>query len=163
VGGSNIFAIRLQPLLWAGLTAARVKIPISGGGIRNNLHFTVSFIIYLIDKCGCLSVRSSAWNNSDPTGRIFIQIDIYVFLEKSVEKICVSLKYKKNKAYFIRRQIYSYIFIKSLSVHLGIRNVSDKSYIENQNACFTSYIQQLFFENRALDEVMWKNIVKPGR
>jgi len=37
-----------------------------------------------------------------------------------------------------------------------MRNVSDKSFIENQTHI-------LYFENCAPYEIMWKNIVEPGR
>jgi hypothetical protein len=37
----------------------------------------------------CLSIRLSAWNNSAPIGRIFIQFGISVRFRKSVEKIQV--------------------------------------------------------------------------
>jgi len=30
----------------------------------------------------CLFFRPSAWNSSDPIGRILIKLDIWVFLEK---------------------------------------------------------------------------------
>jgi len=45
------------------------------------------------------SVRPSAWNNSAPTGRIFMKFDFWVFFEKSVQKIQVSLKSDKNNGY----------------------------------------------------------------
>jgi hypothetical protein len=38
---------------------------------------------------------------------------------------------------------------------------SDKSGRENQNTHF--YVQQLLFKNRAINEIMWKNTVEPGR
>jgi hypothetical protein len=43
-----------------------------------------------------------------------------------------------------------------------MRNVSDKSCIENQN---TRFMFNSFFspEIHAVGEVMWKNIVEPGR
>jgi hypothetical protein len=41
-----------------------------------------------------------------------------------------------------------------------MRNVSDKLWTENQN---TFYVQQLYSENLALYEKMWKNIVQPER
>jgi hypothetical protein len=47
--------------------------------------------------------------------------------------------------------------IISCSIVLRMRNVSDKSCIENQN---TSFVQQLFSENRAIYETMWKNMVE---
>jgi hypothetical protein len=42
-----------------------------------------------------------------------------------------------------------------------MRNVLDKSCRENQNTFLFSII--FFFENRAVYEIMWKNIVEPGR
>jgi hypothetical protein len=42
-------------------------------------------------------VRLSAWNNSASTGRILMSFDIRFFLEKSAEKIKVSLKSEKDK------------------------------------------------------------------
>jgi hypothetical protein len=42
------------------------------------------------------SVRPSDWNNSAPTTRIFIKFYIWVFFEKCVKKIQISLKYDKN-------------------------------------------------------------------
>ena len=50
-------------------------------------------------------VRPSAWNNSAPTGRIFMKFDISVFFEKYVEKIPVSLNFDKNNGYFTRRPV----------------------------------------------------------
>jgi len=43
-----------------------------------------------------------------------------------------------------------------------MRNVSDRSCTENQN---THFVFSNFFspENRAVHEIMWKNIVEPGR
>ena len=38
----------------------------------------------------CLSVSPSSWNNSAPTGRIFMKFDIWAFLEN------LSRKFKKN-------------------------------------------------------------------
>jgi len=41
-----------------------------------------------------------------------------------------------------------------------MRDVSDKSYRENKN---TIFLLSNFFENRAIFETMWKNIVEPDR
>ena len=81
------------------------------------------------------------------------------FFEKSVEKIEVPLKPDKNKGHFIWKPIY--IFIISLSFHLRMRNVSDKSCSEYQNTNFV--FSNLFFLNRAFYEKMWKNIQERGR
>jgi hypothetical protein len=42
-----------------------------------------------------------------------------------------------------------------------MRNVSNKSCRENQNTHFM--INNFFFENRAVYEIMWKNVVQPNR
>jgi hypothetical protein len=44
-----------------------------------------------------------------------------------------------------------------------MRNVSDESCRENQNThvVFNSFF--FFFENRAVDDMMWKNILHPDR
>jgi hypothetical protein len=46
-----------------------------------------------------LSVRPSVWNNSAPTGRIFMKCVISVFLRKSIDKIQVLLKSGKNNGH----------------------------------------------------------------
>ena len=43
-----------------------------------------------------------------------------------------------------------------------MRNVSDKSCRENQNTHFV-FSNLFFFENRAVYEIMWENIVEPDR
>ena len=47
-----------------------------------------------------MSVRPSAWNNSAPTGRIYMKFDIWGFFENVLEKIKVSLKPDNNIEYF---------------------------------------------------------------
>jgi hypothetical protein len=46
------------------------------------------------------------------------------------------------------------------SVLLRMRNVSGKSFRENQN---THFIFNNIFENNTVYEKMWKNIIEPGR
>ena len=53
--------------------------------------------------------------------------------------------------------------IKSRSVLLKMRNVSDKSCRENQNTHFVFNTFFFFFENHAVYEIMWKNIVERGQ
>jgi hypothetical protein len=47
-----------------------------------------------------MSVRPSAWNNSAPTGRILMKVNIEDLSKKKDEKIQVSLKVDKNNGYF---------------------------------------------------------------
>jgi hypothetical protein len=81
----------------------------------------------------------------------------YFFL-KSFEKTEISLKSARNNGYFTWSPIY--IFITSLSFLLRMKNASDKIYGENQST--NIFFSDLFF-NRAVCEIMWKNIVERGR
>ena len=47
------------------------------------------------------------------------------------------------------------------SLLLRMKNVSDKNCRENQNTHFM--FNNIFLENRTVYEIMWKNIVEPGR
>jgi len=54
------------------------------------------------------------------------------------------------------------VLIKTLSFLRRIKNVSDKRCRENQNTILCSItLPPFFFENRALNEIMWKQIVEP--
>jgi hypothetical protein len=44
-----------------------------------------------------------------------------------------------------------------------MRGVADKTWRENLNIHFTFYDYFFFFENRAVYEIMWKNMVQPYR
>ena len=54
----------------------------------------------LLLASSCLSVHPSAWNNSAPTGPIFMIFDIGIFFRISVEIIKVSFNFDKNNWYF---------------------------------------------------------------
>jgi hypothetical protein len=69
------------------------------------------------------TVCPSTWNNSAPTGRIFMKYDIWVFFN-SVEKIKVSLKFLKNNGYFTWRPMHIYDHISPSSSYS--ENVSNK-------------------------------------
>jgi hypothetical protein len=49
----------------------------------------------------------------------------------------------------------------SRSFLLRMRNISDKTSRENQNRHFM--FNNIFFENRAIYEIKWKNIAQPDR
>ena len=49
----------------------------------------------------------------------------------------------------------------SRSVLLGMRNVAEESCRESQNTYFM--FGNIFFENHVVNEIMWKNVVGPGR
>ena len=82
------------------------------------------------------------------------------FFFKSVGKNDVSLKSDQNNGYFTWIPVYIYDNI--WLIILRMRNVSNKICRENQN---TQFMFNDFFppENRAVYEIMWKNIVHSGR
>ena len=116
--------------------------------------------VHKIAKSDCyLHVRPSAWNNSAPTGRIFMKFYIWVFFEN----LSRNFKFHYNLTIItgtLHEDRYTF-FIISRSVLLRMRNVSDKSCRRNQNTHFV--FSNFFSKNRAVCEIMWKNTVKRGR
>jgi hypothetical protein len=107
----------------------------------------------------CESVLSSAWNNSAPTGRIFIKFDIWVFFLTYFRKIHVILKYYKNAGYFTRRLMH---ICDEISLNSSYNEKCFKqSCGENQNTHIM--FKNFFSENPAVYEIMWKNMVHPDR
>jgi hypothetical protein len=106
-----------------------------------------------------LSVHLSAWNNSAPTGRIFIKLNIWVFF----------LNLSRNYKFHYNRTDYRLLHVKinniciiSRSVPLRMRNVSDKSCRENQKKHFV-FSKTFLKKNRAIYEIIWKNIQRDHR
>jgi hypothetical protein len=104
-----------------------------------------------------MPVRPPAWKNSAPTGRIFMKFDIY--FSKICEKIQVSLKSDNNNG-TLHEDLCTFMVICRW-ILVRMRNVSDKSCRENQNTHFM--FNNFFSENRAICEIMWKNMVQPDR
>jgi hypothetical protein len=85
--------------------------------------------------------------------------EIWVFFfRKYAEKIQVPLKLDKNNWFFTWRLIY--IFIISRWILRRMRNVLGKSRREIKTRSLYSII---FFASGAVCEIMWENIVQPGR
>jgi hypothetical protein len=103
--------VYLQALLFVGAFAK----------LRNA---TISFV---------MSVCPSAWNNSAPIGRNYMEVYIGIFFE-NVPKIQILLKSDKDNGYFTRRPID--IFIISRCILLTMRNVSDEICREDKNTHF---------------------------
>jgi hypothetical protein len=77
----------------------------------------------------CLSV----WDNSTPTGRIFMKCDIWKFFE-NLSKNKISLKSDENSG-TLREGIHGFM-TTSRWILLRKRNASDKSFKENPNTYF---------------------------
>jgi len=78
---------------------------------------------------------------------------------KSVEKIQVSLKSDMNNKHFLWRPIYIFD-------HISLKSSQNENYFGQKfqrNTKHAFYVQKHVLKNRALYEIMWKNIVQRGR
>ena len=102
--------------------------------------------------------RSPAWNNSAPTGRIFMKFCIWGFFENLSRKC--EFQCNRTRIKGTLREDQCTIFLISRSLLPRMRNVSHKS-------CRECKIRILcpvtVFENRAVYEIMRKNSVERGR
>jgi hypothetical protein len=103
----------------------------------------------------CLSVLTSARNNSAPITRIFMKFDNLSFSE-NVEKTEVSLKYDTNNGHFTWRPTYNLII--SRSVILRMTDCLENRCRENQNKHF-NFKKFFFFQ---ISCCLWDNVEKYG-
>jgi len=80
------------------------------------------------------SVLPSTWNNSVPTGRIFIKFDIWMFSENLSRK--VELRWSLTRKTDTSHDDLCTFITLSRSFLLRTRNISDESRIENQSRNF---------------------------
>ena len=107
---------------------------------RDMLSWLKLFIkLLLLHLVGCLycyrfvmSVRLSAWNNSAPTGCIFMKFDVWVFFENVSKKFNFHDENSTRISGTLQEDQYTFFTI-SRSVLLRMRNVSDEKFRENQN------------------------------
>jgi hypothetical protein len=78
---------------------------------------------------------------------------------KSVEKIQISLKSNKNDGYFIWNQFTFFIISRSFHFRMMFQTKLLQT-IKTHSFCSVTFF---FFENRAIYEIMWKNIVETCR
>jgi hypothetical protein len=79
---------------------------------------------------------------------------------KSVTKIQVSLKSDKNKGLHHTNQHTFFIISRSIFLVWEMFQTNVIQKIKTHILCSTTFF---FFENLAVYEIMWKNIVQPGR
>jgi hypothetical protein len=101
-----------------------------------------------------MSVCMSAWNNSDPTGRIFVKFNAsWVFFEGLLRKF----KFHSNWPRITRHM--------KTNTHLWshLTQLFFKQEMLQTKAVDTFHVQYTFFLNLAIYDTMQKNIVQPGR
>ena len=99
-----------------------------------------------------MSICLSAWNNSAPTGRIFMKFDIWVFFENLSRKL--QFHYNLTRITQILHEDQQTFLIISRSVVVRVSNVSDKISRENQNTPFMC--SNIFFFSKIV--LLWDNV-----
>jgi hypothetical protein len=127
-------------------THNRLPKPTQFGVFVNFRKATISFVTSV-----CLSVCSSAWNNSAHNGRIFIKFDIWVFFFENLPSF---IKNRTRITGTLHEDRYIFLII-SRSVLLITRNVTYEICRRNQN--ILRWIT--FFRKSCLSWDMWKNTV----
>jgi len=109
-----------------------------------------------------LSVCWSTWNNSSPTGRIFVNFDSSVFFGN----LSWNFSFHQNltrKVGALRKGLCTFV-ITFRWVLVRLRNVSDKSCRENENTHFMfNNFNFFFWANHAFYEITWTNILEPEK
>jgi hypothetical protein len=95
-----------------------------------------------------MSVRLSAWNNSAPTGRIFMIFWVFFY---NLSRRC-KFHWNLTRITGILREHQYMFLIMSRSVLVWMRNVSDGISRKNQNTNFV--FSNFFFENHVVYEIV---------
>ena len=112
----------------------------------------------LILASSCLSVRPSAWNNSASTGRIFMEVYIWMLFWNPSRK----LKFHLNQTGItVALPEDQYAFLSSLSLaHFFLElEIFQTNFVKN----IKTHFMIIFFLNIDVYDIMWQNIVKLGR
>ena len=109
----------------------------------------------------CLPVPPSVWNNSAPTGRIFMKFNTwFYFFRKSVKKIQVPLKADNNNEYFTcRPHIHFFLYLAQFFLEWETFQTKVVEKIKTHILCTVTF----FSENHAVYGIMWKNMLQPDR
>jgi hypothetical protein len=124
----------------------------------NNIPNHLFRRLHKIVESYCLSVRLSACNNSALIGRIFMKFSIWIFFESLSRKF--EFRWNRTRIKCIlheyRCTFFNHVFLTLYYNEKYYRQICR----EHQNTHFTF---SNFFENRAVYELMWKNILQPDR
>jgi hypothetical protein len=98
-----------------------------------------------------------------PLHGFLIKLDIRAFFFLSLENMSKKFKFYSNPTRIsdtLHKDVFTFLTI-SRWIILRMWNISNKSCRENQNIHFI--FSNFFPENRAVCEIMWKNVVEPER
>jgi hypothetical protein len=124
------------------------------GELAELRNATISFIIAVH-----LSVSPSSWNYSAATDCIFMRFDIWVRFDSKSSKF----NYLSNQTKItgnLREELCTFMII-SCRILLWVRYVSGKVVEKIKTHILDSIM--FFFQNRAVYEIMWKNVIEPDK
>jgi len=152
--------LQWQFILWTVIFTAKLW-HLARDHSWTSIHFSFPIFGRFSQNCEKWKVSSclSAWNNSAPTGCIFMKFDIWAFFENLFRKF----EFHYNLTTItgtLHEDRYTFLII-SRSVLFRMGNVSNIICREKQNTHFV--FSNFFFENRSVHEIIYKNIVKPDR
>ena len=96
------------------------------------------------------------WKDSAPTGRIFVEVDIWEFLSRTLS----FHQYVTRITSALYEDVYTFMTMHHWII-LRTRTVLNKSCRENQNTHFTS--NNLFQKIVQFIEIVWKNMLERDR
>jgi hypothetical protein len=163
----SVPAVWLKPGVGSWLYSCSVKIAIYGHVLASrDILFVRECFELRSQKCekrlvasSCLSVCRSVrqpvcpWNNWAPTGPIFTKFCIWAFFENLVRKVTFYWNLTRIMVTLLEDQ-FTFLY-RICSVRLRMRNVSDKSCVENQN---THFVFSNYFSKTA--KTLWDNVEK---
>jgi len=112
--------------------------------------FTISFITSV-----CSPVRLFAWNSSVPTGWIFVKLCIECLFENCPENLSSTKIVQEYRVLYMKTNIHFVSYLPRFHLEW------EKFRTEFVKKTKTHFIFN-FSENRAVSEIMWKNITEPG-
>jgi hypothetical protein len=104
-------------------------------------------------------VRLSAWNNSAPTGRIFVQFDFWIFFENPLRKFKFYLNLTRITSTLHEDRITFLFISRSFLPRIKMIQTKVVEKVKAQISCSMTPPP----ENRAVYEITWKNFVDLGR
>jgi hypothetical protein len=107
-----------------------------------------------------LSVCPSSWNNSAPTEWTFMKLDIWEFFEILSRKFKCHSNRKRITGTLHEDQYSFFILSRSFLLEWEMNQTNVVEKIKTHILCSVKFF---FFENLAIYEIMWNNIVKRGR
>ena len=118
-----------------------------------------AFVKFAKSDCQLCHGCPSGCDTSAPTGTDFHEIWYRKIFKKSIDKVQVSIKSDKNTGYFTWWPKYIFYHISPISSEREIFQTKVVEKIKTHILCSVTFL----FENRAVYEIMWKNIVEPYR